>query len=344
MSPPISEPGQFEEISLSIGDVDQLRLEVRCPGDSNGVWGTWIEPRLEWDEKQAAPTPGIRADRVVIWNTHNGAARDRGTKRCNLVLYRGRQLVWQQTGIRVPWDGVVDGTYETPLPNLEFDRMRIELTDLAGPAGAGLGEVEVYRGSENIARKATPTSSLTFPNGYPNERFSALNINDGITNSDTLGGGSLILVDIAHGWVELQWTAPAKSNPAIKYPLKRHPEAAVPFGGRWYAFYPGNILQQDAERQCEKMGGHLPCVESAEKNEFLSKLSGRRQMWLGLQRSGDRFAWINSAPLTYQNWRPGEPHNNDGNEPYGDMLPDGLWSDAPGENLSNRGFICEWEE
>ena len=49
--------------------------------------------------------PGVTADRIVVWNQHNGGRNDRGTTAFNLRLFRHGAEVWKQEGIKLPWTG-----------------------------------------------------------------------------------------------------------------------------------------------------------------------------------------------------------------------------------------------
>ena len=279
-SSPFSTPVQYEEFSIDVSGVDQLQLEVRCLGKQNYCWCTWIAPRLERVEPaQPDPTGSVKADKVVIWNSQNGSHRDRGTKRCNLLLYRGTQLVWQQTGIRLPWNGQKSLRHSVAIPNLEFTRLRVEITDTTGPLGSALTEVEVFRGSENLARKAVATSTLTWAENSLQNSYFAPNVNDGKSTDDGIAS-AILLQDVPNGWIEFEWHGPDKQpHSQLRYQLKRHPETAISFKGNYYSFFAGCITWDDAQKQCKEIGGYLCCVETAEENEFLWKLSGQRSIW-----------------------------------------------------------------
>lgn len=45
-SGPVHEPGITQECSIDIRGVDQLELQVRCPGPSVYAWAAWVDPRV----------------------------------------------------------------------------------------------------------------------------------------------------------------------------------------------------------------------------------------------------------------------------------------------------------
>ncbi|XP_053383498.1 perlucin-like [Mercenaria mercenaria] len=75
-----------------------------------------------------------------------------------------------------------------------------------------------------------------------------------------------------------------------------------------------------AQMVCEGLGGHLPEIETALEDHFLSnevkKLTGP-YFWIGgsdLSVEGEWKWWTTKEALSYTNWLPSEPSNGAGNE------------------------------
>ncbi len=148
---------------------------------------------------------GVFAEAVVIWNTHNGKARDRGTLMCNLLLRSGGTTIWHKDKIKVPWHNSVDPRVIVKIPKLQFDALRIEVTDAVNGNG-GLSEIEVYSAGKNIARGLPATTSATVVSQKKHENFAPSNVTDGITQSTQLGVGYWILPSNTLGWIEIDFS------------------------------------------------------------------------------------------------------------------------------------------
>lgn len=145
------------------------------------------------------------ASSVVIWNTHNADYRNRGTSRCNLVLLRGAREVWKKADLLLKWDGFVDPKTVLLLPNVRFDRLRVDVVDVIGKSG-GLSEIQVFDGvAHNIAfgRLVTASSVLI---GKLDRNYFSKNVVDGITQSNIPGKGYWLLPDeVKAGWIEIDF-------------------------------------------------------------------------------------------------------------------------------------------
>ncbi|HJT31028.1 MAG TPA: NPCBM/NEW2 domain-containing protein [Pirellulales bacterium] len=162
-------------------------LPDRMPG--------WAEIDLSLAEPRASA--GVRADRLILWNTHNSRHNDRGAVAVNLRLSLGQKEVWRQDDVAVPWSPDQDTSVEVELPQLPFDRVRVEVT--RWPAlGAGLSEIQVMQGSHNLARACPVVSS-----GCLNHNFRPENTVDGITSSLTEELGYWCAPDRSDGWIEI---------------------------------------------------------------------------------------------------------------------------------------------
>ena len=105
----------------------------------------------------------------------------------------------------------------------------------------------------------------------------------------------------------------------------------------------------DAEAEAVLLGGHLVTINNEQEQNFLvsTYLSGNdattKRYWIGLndQAIEGTFIWASGQPVTYTNWHPGEP-NNQNNEDYVQMNwhlgqggQVGDWNDAPNEGVAN---------
>ena len=79
----------------------------------------------------------------------------------------------------------------------------------------------------------------------------------------------------------------------------------------------------NAEAAAVALGGHLVTIDDASENNFIfttfsNNLSVDRGLWIGLNDATNegQFEWSSGEPVTYSQWAPGEPNNDDGNEDY----------------------------
>lgn len=138
------------------------------------------------------------------------------------------------------------------------------------------------------------------------------------------------------------------------------PSDAVEFNGHYYKVYDQSLNWSAAKSYCEDLGGHMVTITSAEEQSFLIKLtnsSSKRNMWIGAYPCDGIMKWITEEEFNYTNWASGEP-NNVFNMQNAVMMythrasfPAGTWNDENGNGrdwtgyeLSNFGFICEWED
>ncbi|QDT98923.1 hypothetical protein [Gimesia aquarii] len=134
----------------------------------------------------------IEADKIVIWNQHNGSYSDRGTTECIVtLLYKGKS-VWRQKA-QIPWEPDTPADRVLRPPHVRFDQVRIDVTKIRGKGG-GLGEVEVFDGNINVAR-----NSSTIANGYweKNPSFHPNNLTNG---NKTGQSGFWLLDNDQKGW------------------------------------------------------------------------------------------------------------------------------------------------
>lgn len=153
--------------------------------------------------------------------------------------------------------------------------------------------------------------------------------------------------------------------------LKREeniPDDVTVFNGHSYHVY-SKFTWEEAEAYCESVGGHLVTITSQEEmnfiiNELMNNTTNENCYWIGLQRNGDSWKWITGEEFSYQNWAENEPNNYENkNENYVHLFGKeytegngtkivGTWNDVTNDgasyaadfyDLSNFGYICEWD-
>ena len=117
--------------------------------DVPGAASVAAPPRLEVAPAVVTAPPAI-SDKIVLWNTHNNHWADRGTTACNVELRQGGQVVWSKKDVHVAWSNVDEPATEIPIPDIPFDTVHVDVTAWMG-WGAGLCEIEVIQGGQNIA-------------------------------------------------------------------------------------------------------------------------------------------------------------------------------------------------
>ena len=81
--------------------------------------------------------------------------------------------------------------------------------------------------------------------------------------------------------------------------------------GHFYGIVQQTLTWQDAEALAVSYGGHLASVSSLAENNFIYSHDGR-DVWIGLNdaASEGNFVWSSGEPVTYTNWRSGEPNGS----------------------------------
>lgn len=120
---------------------------------------------------------------------------------------------------------------------------------------------------------------------------------------------------------------------------------AAMFEGRIYKLFDEKLSWYDAYGYCQKLGGHLLTITSADEQTFVENYnranSCTQSQWLGAYRTATGFQWITDEPFTYTNWYAGEPNNELSKESVVEFPRSSKWNDQ--SPLRNFIFICEWE-
>ncbi|XP_076824515.1 macrophage mannose receptor 1-like [Clavelina lepadiformis] len=117
------------------------------------------------------------------------------------------------------------------------------------------------------------------------------------------------------------------------------------FGKYCYQFnFQSSLTWLQARDACRQQNADLLSIETAAEQAWIA---GRIHvvttvMWLGMSDISieGNWEWSDGAPLTYLNWREGQPNSYGGNEDCGAIITrNGLWGDTPcSRHLS---FICK---
>ena len=115
--------------------------------------------------------------------------------------------------------------------------------------------------------------------------------------------------------------------------------------------YRFSLVQKDwdeAEKACIQEDGHLASVLSNDEMVFISCLqdpASIHKSWIGAKRNSNNFEWTDGSKFEFENWKPGEPNNQGGNEDCIEFDSDpgtithDKWNDSPCSN--KRYYVCK---
>ncbi|KAM4539501.1 uncharacterized protein PAE49_020326 isoform 4-T5 [Odontesthes bonariensis] len=93
----------------------------------------------------------------------------------------------------------------------------------------------------------------------------------------------------------------------------------------------------DSRKLCQERGADLVIINSKEEQEFVRKLNGYGESWIGLQVSEGDWKWVDGSPLTEQFWETGQAPTS---YYYGVCCNyDGKWKKS--NNYDTKNLICE---
>ena len=112
-------------------------------------------------------------------------------------------------------------------------------------------------------------------------------------------------------------------------------------GNRCYYFSRTEKSWFDAEKFCQKSGGHLASVTDVQSHNFIEgKNAEAYWRWIGgVREQGNKtWVWTDCSPWTFNKWAGGEPKNEVDNEGCLVHTHDNQWS----EDLctDERRFVC----
>lgn len=120
------------------------------------------------------------------------------------------------------------------------------------------------------------------------------------------------------------------------------PKDATVYNGHAYKLFLEPLTWNEAKQRCEDMGGYLVCIEDKNEDKFVRRLIGpARHIFIGLERIGRTWKWVNGDSLRYKNWREGQGSRD--TDQVGAILWENIevWDDHYKEKVE-AGFVCEW--
>ena len=196
----------------------------------------------------------------------------------------------------------------------------------------------------NLATKSLVVN--TGDSAFPTLSFSVHNFVNviGTANNDTITGndGNNILVgnggnDILTGNSGNDTLNGGEGNDQIFGDVTSAITAPIfNYNGKFYLLSNAGTWTQ-AQAQAVTLGGNLVTVNDAAENQFLVNTFGSSEaLWIGLtdEVTEGTFKWANGEAVTYTNWSPGQP-DNDNNEDYVEFNfgGAGIWNDLPNSSL-----------
>ncbi|XP_035999355.1 galactose-specific lectin nattectin [Fundulus heteroclitus] len=90
------------------------------------------------------------------------------------------------------------------------------------------------------------------------------------------------------------------------------------YNGRCFRFVKQQKDWYEAEKACNRFGGHLASIRTQDEHEFINDLTlketgSNTRAWVGGHK-GRVWTWSDGSPFTFSSWSPGEPNNAGGNE------------------------------
>lgn len=125
------------------------------------------------------------------------------------------------------------------------------------------------------------------------------------------------------------------------------PVKSVSYNGHTYERYDESMSWYSAKATCEILGGHLATVSNSSENDAITSIVKDGYIdgyWLGAtdEETEGVWKWIDGSNWNYTNWESGEP-NNQNNQDYLQIYPNGKWDDEEVDSSSKEGFICEYD-
>ena len=122
------------------------------------------------------------------------------------------------------------------------------------------------------------------------------------------------------------------------------PAGTVYFGGHGYLFVPKELGWHQAKKYCEMLKGHLAVVDNHDEEEFLLKLCGGKNAWVGAtdEKKTNDWKWIDGKGLDVKKLKEVRLENDRGVQHWLAIKQGRTFVDA-GMDLRS-GFIVEWDK
>lgn len=124
--------------------------------------------------------------------------------------------------------------------------------------------------------------------------------------------------------------------------------SAAMYEGRIYKIFNVQLSWFDAYTYCDKLGGHLVTITSAEEQAFINAYMDSQafsvEAWIGSYSDGNKWQWITNEAFEYTNWNTNQPDNYGGYQFFGviNFYKLGSWDDKE-PFFAASYLICEWE-
>lgn len=129
------------------------------------------------------------------------------------------------------------------------------------------------------------------------------------------------------------------------------------YNGHIYAVYDADMAWDFANILCQKAGGNLVTITSAEENSFVCDLISHGSLdayWIGAHNdssgswynSDNPYEWVTGEEFSYSNWNDGEP-NGMGSDASAEHFAEirksygYKWNDTPNARALDKGFVLE---
>lgn len=141
----------------------------------------------------------------------------------------------------------------------------------------------------------------------------------------------------------LEWV---QYRPKTTYSADYTLENTVTYNGHTYSLYSSDasVSWNAAKIFCEKNGGNLAVITSAEENTAVANLVGENAAWIGASRTETTdWCWVNDESFSYTAWADNQPDNAGNREFYAGFfsISPGKWNDFPVYSSSVSKFVME---
>ncbi|CAG0896971.1 unnamed protein product [Darwinula stevensoni] len=104
-------------------------------------------------------------------------------------------------------------------------------------------------------------------------------------------------------------------------------------GGQCYFYVDEPKTALEAQQDCQGIEGNLVSIHNDEENAFIGGIARNAPLWLGLQRQGSTWEWLDGTPFDYDNVNPNFLFDDE----YAIMWKDEWGNDDCGES---KPFVC----
>ena len=157
------------------------------------------------------------------------------------------------------------------------------------------------------------------------------------------------------------------------------PDDAMQYNGHFYYYYEGSLTWDEAEAECEKLGGHLVTFSDKYEEDIVWRYIEDKgsPAWIGVYNAGfydkiyqtieNDWKTVTGEKLKYKNWESSQPDNEShlSQKTYDKYVAIGRRSEISAENMEEddaakpswgdfdnvyfvqngtiKGYICEWD-